>query len=133
MVPQLCVSCPTSPTNNFTDFYPITLNNTETLLRGKFWNYDQFYNHTGVDLILSQEKWLWNPSGKILLYDEIILHRSTWGDNYDFDLFYTTTSSYSSFNKTHVLEKWAVLERWAYDIGDLEISSHSGEEYLFRV
>ncbi len=54
MVPRYCVVCNTSYIyNTWYEQANVTVNVTESMLRGHFWNKDEFYNHTGTDLILT--------------------------------------------------------------------------------
>lgn len=53
MVPRFCVTCNTSKVQyTYYEQANVTINVTESMLRGHFWNTDSFYNHTGTDLIL---------------------------------------------------------------------------------
>jgi hypothetical protein len=53
-VPQMCAKCNTSHiAATWYGASNVTLNVTEAMLQGQFWTKDEFYNHTGVDLILT--------------------------------------------------------------------------------
>ncbi len=52
--PSFCMICNTSKIDKtWVDQANVTVNVTESMLRGHFWNTEEFYNHTGVDLILT--------------------------------------------------------------------------------
>jgi hypothetical protein len=54
MVPQLCAKCNMDKiANTYYEYANISVNFTASMLAGNFWTTDQFYNHTGVDLILT--------------------------------------------------------------------------------
>ena len=53
MFPQLCVTCSTTSKNPSFETQHVVTNSTAAMLSGKFWTRDEFYNHTGVDLILT--------------------------------------------------------------------------------
>jgi hypothetical protein len=54
MVPQLCVKCNMDKiAYTYYEYANISVNVTASMLAGNFWTTDQFYNHTGVDLILT--------------------------------------------------------------------------------
>jgi hypothetical protein len=54
MAPRMCVECRTSISNTWFEQVNVTTNVTASLLAGKFWGKDEFYNHTGVDLIVTE-------------------------------------------------------------------------------
>jgi hypothetical protein len=54
MAPRLCVKCNMDKIAfTFYEHANISINVTASMLAGNFWSSDEFYNHTGVDLILT--------------------------------------------------------------------------------
>ena len=68
-----------------------------------------------------------------LCFPKMTCNRSTWGDDWDSDLFWTTTSSYTHYNSTHVQHTTAVMSRNSQDSGSNEITSKSSTEYFLGV
>ena len=53
MVPQMCVKCSDTIARTWYETQAIVTNVTAAMLAGNQWQTNSFYNHTGVDLILT--------------------------------------------------------------------------------
>lgn len=134
MAPQLCVKCNMDKiAYTFYEHANISTNVTASMLAGNFWTTDEFYNHTGVDLILTLESWAWSPAMNALLHDRIVHHRSTWHDKYDSDDLRTLSEIYDQANATHTRQRRVSVVRSAYDRldhGTNLLDTTSGTTYL---
>ena len=129
MLPRMCVLCNTNSTNTVYDSAVVTTNVTAAMLAGKFWTIDDFFNHTGVDLIKMEENWSWSASGNALSHDSVWHRRSTWGDRADSDLFRSSTARYTLYNATHTREETAIFTRESRDDGSGGVYADSSVNY----
>jgi hypothetical protein len=93
------------------------------MLAGNQWQTNDFYNHTGVDLILTLENWSWSPSGNALARDFVRHKRSTWGGASNVESFSAATTVYTQHNATHIQAEFSSIERESFDNGKVAVDS----------
>ena len=131
-----CVKCnhpPSKPVSSIATQFEVITNVTEAMSQGHFWTYTNFHNHSGIDEVLTQERWDWNPKGNILNHDVMGFRRTTEDETSDLDSYATESHCYSVFNTTHILHKALTLIRQSYDTGTNFMDVTNDDIYLERL
>eukprot|EP01130_Rhizamoeba_saxonica_P002081 TRINITY_DN11889_c0_g1_i1.p1 TRINITY_DN11889_c0_g1~~TRINITY_DN11889_c0_g1_i1.p1 ORF type:complete len:247 (-),score=23.17 TRINITY_DN11889_c0_g1_i1:33-698(-) len=132
--PQTCVICDYSkPMSTYYENETITANMDQKMEQsGNPWTVQEFYNHTGVDLVNTYKSWAWNMKGTILRYSYTIVKRSTWGDDFDGTYEYMGSIIYDAFNDTHIQGIVSSFNSNMFDNGKYNSDAGKSVEYYPR-
>mmetsp|Transcript_6865 Transcript_6865/g.19422 ORF Transcript_6865/g.19422 Transcript_6865/m.19422 type:complete len:246 (-) Transcript_6865:103-840(-) len=132
MVPRLCVACDLPPDHDplvtTVVKYDVIPNITEAMLRGSFWTFEDFYNHTGFDLVYTTYRWAWSLDHTALQYDFVRQHRHQWGEGNE--MFVALSDTYANHNDSFTIVQHGNLYRDSFDSGGTNLESSSRREFL---